>query len=280
METRAIRVQPPARRAVAASLLLTTACATLLLPLSACESRGKKARESTSIMQLFAPPTPQEAARMAVDPFDADKRARGTLLLANAPWGGEDVYVRLYREQIKDKDPLVRAVSVRALALHGSPDDVPAITALIAEDQRYLRWECARALQRLHNTSAIDPLKDRLNVKKEPEASVREAAACALAQYPDQRSFDALVAALDDRDLAVAAAAQQSLGTLTGQNLGNEVRPWVAWSKQESNLFAARKTYEYPIFHRDPDWLEYIIPFLQPPNEKPGTPVGLPTASG
>ncbi len=251
-----------------------------VLTASACQSRGKQARESTSIMQIFAPPTPQEAARMAVDPFDADKRARGTLLLANAPWGGEDVYVRLYREQIKDKDSLVRAVSVRALALHGSPDDVPAIVDLIDEDQRYLRWECARALQRLHNPVAIDALKDRLSVKKEPEPSVREAAASALAQYPDQRSFDALVAALDDRDLAVATAAQRSLSILTGRDLGNEVRPWVAWSKQESNLFAGRKPYEYPIFYRDPDWLEYIIPFLQPPNEKPGTPVGLPQASG
>jgi HEAT repeat protein len=274
METRAIRGGFGASIALTAGL-----CAALALVGTGCESRGKKARESTSIIQLFAPPTPQEAARMAVDPFDADKRARGTLLLANAPWGGEDVYVRLYREQIKDADPLVKAVSVRALALHGSPEDVPAIVELIDDDQRYLRWECARALQRLHNPVAIDALKDRLSIKKEVEPSVREASASALAQYADQRSFDALVAALDDRDLAVASAAQHSLATLTGRDLGNEVRPWVAWSKEESNLFAGRKTYEYPIFSRDPDWLEYVIPFLKPPNEKPGTPVGLPTAS-
>lgn len=244
-----------------------------------CESRGKKAQQSTSILQVFAPPTPAEAARMAVDPFDADKRATGTLLLANAPWGGEDVYVRLYREQIKDKDPLVQAVSVRALALHGSPEDVPAIVALIGSEQQYLRWECARALQRLHNPVAIDALKDRLSIKKETDPSVREAAASALAQYPDRRSFDALVTALDDRDLSVAVEAQKSLKTLTGRDLGNEVRPWVTWSKEERDLFAGQTTYRYPIFYRDADWLESVIPFLAPPNEKPGTPVGLPTAS-
>lgn len=241
----------------------------------ACQSRGKKARESTSIMQVFAPPTPEEAARWAVDPFDADKRARGTLLLANAPWGGEGVYVRLYREQMNDADPLVKAVAVRALSLHGSPDDVPSIVAMLNSEQRYVRWECARALQRLHNPVAVEPLVERLNVKKEFEANVREAAASALGQYADPRGFEALVSALDDRDLAVAAAAQGSLRTLTGQDLGDEVKPWVAWGKQESNLFAGQKRYEYPIFYRDPDWVEYIIPFLQPPNEKPGTPAGM-----
>ncbi len=247
--------------------------------LPACQSRGKQAQQSTSILQVFAPPTPEEAARWAVDPFNADKRARGTLLLANAPWGGEDVYVRLYREQIKDEDPLVKAVAVRALAMHGSPDDVPAIADLFKSNEKYLRWECARALQRLHNPAAVKPLVDRLNTKNEAEASVREAAASALGQYAERSSFDALVAALDDRDLAVSSAARRSLETLTGRDLGVEVRPWVAFSKEATDLFAGRRTYEYPIFQRDPDWLESIVPMLAPPNEKPGVPAGLPAAS-
>lgn len=244
-----------------------------------CQSRGKQARESTSILQVFSPPTPEEAARWAVDPFNADKRARGTLLLANAPWGGEDVYVRLYREQIKDADPLVKAVAVRALAMHGSPEDVPVIVDLLDENEKYLRWECARALQRLHNPVAVKPLTDRLSTKNEPEASVREASASALGQYADQGAFNALVAALDDRDLAVSSAARRSLATLTGRDLGEDVRPWVAFSKESTDLFAGRKTYEYPIFQRDPDWIEYFVPMLAPPNEKPGVPVGLPAAS-
>ncbi|MFM9956472.1 MAG: HEAT repeat domain-containing protein [Phycisphaerales bacterium] len=262
-------------------LLGVMACA------SGCQSRGKQAQQSTSILQVFAPPTPEEASRWAIDPFNADKRARGTLLLANAPWGGEDVYVRLYREQIKDTyrdpkkdpDPLVRAVAVRALAMHGSPDDVPAILELLKSDEKYLRWECARALQRLHNPVAVKPLTDRLNAKNEAEASVREASASALGQYAERASFDALVAALYDRDLAVSSAARRSLATITGRDLGEDVRPWVAFSKESADVFAGRKTYEYPIFQRDPDWLEYIVPMLAPPNEKPGVPVGLPAAS-
>lgn len=245
-----------------------------------CESRGKKARESTSILQVFSPPSPAEAAAWAVDPFDADKRARGTLLLANAPWGGEDVYVRLYRQQLKDEDPLVQAVGVRALSLHGSPDDVATIVELMAKEEPYLRWECARALQRLHNTVAVVPLTDRLNLKKEAEPSVREAAATALGQYADRRGFDGLVAALDDRDYAVAESARRSLVTLTGKDLGNEVRPWVAWSKEETSLFAGQQAYTYPYFYRDPDWLEYVVPMLAPPNEKPGSPAGMPPISG
>lgn len=254
---------------VAGAVVVTMGCA-------GCQSRGKQARESTSILQFFAPPTPEEAARWSVDPFNADRRATGTLLLANAPWGGEDVYVRLYREQIKDTDPLVRAVAARALGMHGSPDDVPAIVAQLESQERYLRWEAARALQRLHNPVAVEPLCARLSAKKETEPVVREAAATALGQYAERKVFEALVAALDDRDLAVSRSARASLETLTGRELGDEVRPWVAWSKQESDLFAGRREYRYPIFTRDADWLETIVPFLRPPNEKPGAPVGLP----
>ena len=50
-----------------------------------------------SILTAFAPPTPQEAAQWAIDPFDADKRYRGTLLLANAyrPYRSNTVTLRM-----------------------------------------------------------------------------------------------------------------------------------------------------------------------------------------
>lgn len=261
-------------------LALIGAAAGLTLGPGACTKRTKQQQQSTSILSVFAPPSPEEAARWAVDPYNADRRATGTLLLANAPFGGESVYLKLYRQHMLDNDPLVRAVACRALGMHGTPEDAPAIVKQITDPERYLRWEAARALQRLHNPEAIDPLCKRLNVKVESEVVVREAAATALGQYPDRKVFDALVATLDDRDLAVSEAARKSLRTLTGRDLGDEIRPWVAWSKEESDLFAGQQRYEYPIFFRDPDWLEYVMPFLLPPNEKPGVPAGMGAAPG
>ena len=67
--------------------------------------------------QSFTPPSPAEAARWAADPNDRENARRGTILLANAPWGGTEAYVKMYRLYAEDAlDPLVRAA---ALPVHG-----------------------------------------------------------------------------------------------------------------------------------------------------------------
>lgn len=231
-------------------------------------------QQPTSILSAFSPATPQEAAAWAVDPYDADKRYRGTLLLLNAPWGGEPVYVDLYSRAIDDEDPSVRAAGARGLAFHGGPEHVPLIVKHLADQDRLLRWECARALQRLHNPVAVPELIKRLEPKTEDEAIVRQAVAEALGQYAEPKVVDGLIAALADRDLTVHQAARRSLRTLTGQDLGADLRAWVAWRKRAPDLFAARQPYVYPVFERDKNWVEVLVPIFQPPNEKASTPVG------
>ncbi len=65
---------------------------------------------------------------MATNEYSADDRQLGILLLANAPWGGADVYVRLYRLGLDDEGA-VRTAAVRAIGLHGSPDDAARIAS-------------------------------------------------------------------------------------------------------------------------------------------------------
>lgn len=252
-----------------------------LLTAAGCEAlKPKQNVKGESIFENFAPPTPQQAAAWAVDPYSPDKRFRGMLLIANAPWGGERVYVDMYVAALKDSDPSVRAVAVRALALHGEPEHVPLILEQLKDPDRLLRWEAVRALQRLHNPVAITPLIARLDIKNEMEAEVRAASAIALGQYDEGKVVDALISALDDRDLAVNDAARASLKILTGQDLGYDVREWVAWTKANSaNLFAQRGTYEYPVFYRDKIWYEYFWPFGQIPNEVAAAPVGMPATT-
>lgn len=248
-------------------------CGAVLCSCKGIQHEGKN--QPVSIFEMFTPTTPAMAAAWAADEYDADKRYRGTLLLANAPFGGERVYVEMYTKASADEDPAVRSAAIRGLALHGSPEHVPLILKQFDDPDRLLRWECARALQRLHEPSAIPALLKHLASKSEEELVVRAASAEALGQYAEPRVLDGLTAALGDRDLAVNEAALRSLRTLTGQDFGDDLRAWVAWKKRTPELFAAQRPYVYPVFYRDKTWLETIIPLWVPPNEIAASPAGL-----
>lgn len=244
----------------------------------------ESAKGAKSILALSQPMSPEMAAQMALDPYNADDRAKGTMLLANAYFGGEDVYHRLYLERLEDEDPNVRAAALRGLALHGQPEDVPAIVKHLADDNARVRLEAVRALQRIHNPVAIDALivstKQPVPASKErtgdSEPDIRAAAAIALGQYADPRVVLPLIEAMDDPYLSVNLAAQQSLHTLTGEDFGLDRNAWVRWYDKTKNVFANRQPYVYPVFERDRKFWEYI-PFVpQPPNESAGPPAGMP----
>lgn len=262
--------------------------------LAGCDS-GEEMRGATSLLQLWQPPNPLEAAKMAVDPWDADARARGTMLLANGYFGGEDPYHALYLERAEDEDANVRAAAMRGLALHGQPEDVPLIASKLDDENVQVRLEAARALQRVYNPRAIDALvvHARLPVLPTPpsatspgnpgqpgesEPTIRTEAAGALGQYAEPRVIQPLISALDDRFLSVNEAARRSLRTLTGQDFGFDGKAWQEWYKGTDDLFAGRTAYIYPAFHRDKFFWEYL-PFVPPPpNETASTPVGFPPA--
>jgi hypothetical protein len=250
-------------------------CVAMLPGCISAEKRKQMADADSILGGVFKPTTPAEAAAWAADPHDADKRARGMQLLANAPFGGAEPYLALYRERIDDEYAPVRSVAARALALHGGPDDVPRITPLLSKEEPLTRLEATRALQRLHNPVAVAPLIDRLNLDKEAEPEIRAEAASALGQYAEGRVLQALIAALADPSLLVNANAQASLKTLTGQDdLPAERKPWVDWVKANERPFASRRPYVYPVFWREKRWLDYV-PFMPPvPNEQASTPAG------
>lgn len=267
--------------ASARPLGLALLCAIVAAGLGGCEGlpTGGAQVETESIFSMFSGPTPVEAAAWAVDPYDADKRARGILLLANASFGGERVYVDVYEASLNDSDMAVRASAVRALALHGDSRHAPRIAVQLESQDRLLRWEAARALQRLHNPLIVDALVRRLDPRTEPESEIRAAAATALGQYAETRVIDNLIAALDDRDLLVNRAAQDSLRTLTGEDFRFDVRRWVAWRRETSEPFAGRSEYVFPVFYRTPSWIETIVPWMTPPNEVASVPVGMPVTT-
>lgn len=263
-----------------ASAVMIAGAAALMLGCDASQQRAIS--ENNSIFAAFQPPSPVQAAIWMNDPYDADKRYRGTNLLANAPFGGEDVYVKAYRIKLGappadgvDDDPGVRGVAARALAMHGEPGDADLILPLLKEPDRRVRLEAVRALQRIHNPKAVEPLMALTSQRTEEDVDVRAEACVALGQYAERRVMNVLIAALNDDSLVVQRSASQSLSTLTGQDLGDDPAAWVRFSDSTQTPFVGRRAFVPPFFARDKYWFEHI-PFVPPPpNERPAPPIGM-----
>jgi len=225
-------------------------------------------------------PSPSEAALMAADEFDPDKRREGTLLLANAPFGGDPQYVKLYRLRCEvEEDPLVLAVAIRALAKHGDADDAMLIVPYLQSENQQVRWEAAKGLQRLHNPLAVEPLLDVLRNPGE-DTDVRLAAAVALGQYREDRVFQGLVGALTARELSVNLGASASLETMTGEALGLDPRKWLAWYEEHpDDPFAGGTDFVYPTYHRKDSFLEKIAFWSEREEEQSAPPAGLSSGS-
>ncbi len=248
----------------------------LMLPLVGCTGIQSATPGARTLSETFAPPTPTEAALMAMDTENADNRFRGTMLLANAPWGGGDVYLRMYEDYANEESPNVRAAAIRALGNHGDPSHVELIVASLSHEDPLVRLEAVQALQRLHNPAAIGPLVARLNPDLEEEVDIRADAANALGQYASREVVQNLIAAIDDRSLSVNHNALLSLRTLTGEDFALDRAKWQEWFTATREPFEGQTAYIYPVFYRDKRWIEYIPFFPPPPNEEPRSPVGMP----
>lgn len=233
-----------------------------------------------TLWEAFSPVTPGEAALMALDEEDPDRRFRGTMLLANAPWGGEEVYLSLYRDYMQDSEPNVRAAAARALGNHGGPDDAALLVVALEDEEPMVRLEAAQALQRLHAPDAVPAMLRRLRRDAEPDPDIRAEIAHALGQYAMRRVLDELVLAMNDRSLRVIHNASLSLQTLTGQDFGYDHRAWARWVAEAREPFAARRAYVYPAFYREKFFLEHLPFTREPPNERASSPAGMPPELG
>ncbi len=260
-------------------MMRTALGAFVALVLFAAGGCSQISQDLGDFMESFNPPSPGQAARWMFDPNDPDLRRKGLTLVAAAPFGGEEVYLRAYRDIVtNERDPIVRAIAVRALGRHGLPEDAPLVADLLVnDDNESVRWEAAKALQRLHNPEVIPSMLDRL-VKLDESADVRAEIAIGLGQYPRDDVFQSLAAALDSPELIVNDAAKESLRTITGQGFSDDNTKWIAWYEQAEaagDPFATRRPYVYPTYSRDIGWFEKLTFWSTPRFESPGPPAGL-----
>jgi hypothetical protein len=224
-------------------------------------------------------PEPAEALDWARNRYDPDKRRTALKWFAHAPWAGGEVYLEIYRALVEDPDPTVRQAALVALGRHGKPADASLVALRLDLDPNAgVRLQAARTLQRLHHDDAVEPLLEAL--AEDADSWVRAAAAKALGQYPRADVLLALIEALDDEKLEVAAGARRSLVYLTGEDYRYDTIGWFAWAKQVEQPFAQQRLFVYETFWRAQRWYEFILPFLGPPNEAPGVPHGILQAAG
>ena len=239
------------------------------------------ADDLSEIGRVFNTPTPNEAARDALDPYDPNKRREGVVLLSTATFGGAAPYMKLYRDYTDhDPDPLVKAAAITALGRHGTPDDAELIAPWLSMDQsshQHVRWCAALALQRLHNASVVPDLIRSLTDAREV-SEVHEAVCVALGQYPEDRVVQGLLASLDARQLSVSAAAGESMHLLTGQNWGTDASAWSEWYRgalADGKPFQKQLDYLYPTYSRDKVWWEHVAFWMDQHWEVPQSPAGL-----
>lgn len=211
--------------------------------------------------------------------YDPDKRRQGIALLSASSFGGKEPYLRMYRLLLSDPDATVRGACAKALGEHGTVADAKRLQPLLEDNNAFVRWETAKALQRIHNPVVVPQLIDRLQNDDDPD--VRMACARALGQYPQPRVFGALVGALADPNYGVVASAEWSLETLTGyKGAGDDGAAWLRWRrKHNQDLFAHQRTYTYEPYDAPPGFLRRIEFWKPLKHPKARLPVGAKVAA-
>jgi hypothetical protein len=257
------RIAPLAAAHLAAGILAAAA---------GCDQASSDFGDASS--SLF-PPSPAEAGRWAVDDSDPENQRRGVLLLGNAGFGGEPVYVNLYRLYIEENsDPVVKATAIQALARHANPDDAVLVAKQLDSKVEQIRVAAAKGLQRIHNPKIADLIWKKL-INEDEVPAVRVELAIALGQYPTRDVFEALCSALDDRELAVNLAAANSLRLLTGADFGLEAPLWRSWADATPNPLRQDVPFYYPTFERELGFGDYLLFWMIPTFEQPGVPAGM-----
>jgi hypothetical protein len=253
----------------------TRTVSAMLLALAALGGCDTIQSDFSQFVDSFSQPTPAEAAQWAADPNDRENARRGTVLLANAPWGGALPYLKLYRLYAEEApDPLVRAAALQALGRHGDASDAVLVAKSLESPFRQVRLAAARSLQRLHDPVVADSIWPRL-IDTSEDPDVRAELAIALGQYQTPAVFQALVAALSQRELAVNIAAVDALRTLTGANLGLDEDAWLRHYASTATPFATGRIYMYPAFVRRLDIWDRLIFWMPAVFEDPDVPEGL-----
>lgn len=118
---------------------------------------------------------------------------------------------------LDDDYPQVRMEACAALGELREPGGIPHLIKRLADGAAPVRQNAAIALGTIGHPDGFQPLADAL---KSGPADLRFQAATSLAEIDPARAFDLVMAALDDRDSEVVAAAALSVGAIAKNDDG------------------------------------------------------------
>jgi len=196
----------------------------------------------------------RENYSLALDAQNADHRREAIVRIAESRYAdSEDAFNTL--DTVARTDPVVqnRCIAVRAFAEYS--DDRPVSTllkiwqagpgsqeALPPDDD--IRWESALALQTLERKGVLegsqrDMVRDLFieMLTTGPTRNVRIVAAEALGSFQDRKVLHPLIAAVRNRDFAIADRAERALVELTGTTHNYDANAWEKWLADVQNPF-------------------------------------------
>jgi hypothetical protein len=158
-----------------------------------------------------------------------DDRREAILFFADHDYGHDEKYTRLYQQIAKqDTDPLVRGVAIRALNRSRDKTATPVFIAGLADAAPIVRLESAKALNRLPDDAAVEPLLKVVNSETE-NRDIRLAAAEALQHYRTLNVARQLVPLLTQKDFSIAWQARKSLQAMTGKDMAYNQGAWLQY---------------------------------------------------
>jgi len=130
--------------------------------------------------------------------------------------------------QIKnEEDPLVRIQIIRTISIYPTRLAGAVLHAANNDPDALVRVACCEAWGKRGGDEAVQNLKDRL--QNDDDVDVRLAAARGLGATNQKAAVDALAIALEDPNPALQFRAVESLKTLSGMDLGEDVNKWRAY---------------------------------------------------
>jgi len=182
----------------------------------------------TQFFQNLSGDTPAKYAKMTMSD-SADARRVGINGLVEKDFGRRPPYTDRYADLASmDPDPLVRATAIRALNQSRDKSRTKLFIKSLADANPQVRLEAAKALRRVPDPDAAEPLLKVLNAPDE-EKDVRIAAADALQHYKRLDVARSLVAMLSNRDFGLAWQSRRSLKSLTGRDLFYDDAAWLQY---------------------------------------------------
>ena len=172
--------------------------------------------------------TPEQNLRLIRSPR-AGARMRGINGLIAREFGKQPLYTRIYKAVAEgDRDPLVRAVAIRALNRARDGTATPVFIKGLSDPHEWVRLESAKALVRLPDPAAIAPL---LQVVRRPDETrdVRIAAVDALRHYKNMEVARALASLLAERDFSIVWQSRRSLRDITQKDFRYDEAKWLTY---------------------------------------------------